>query len=114
MLRRATTGALDVTRAGEGARPLQWTGLYSVRFSQSGARRTVKAIFNCAAFHVRFEHELTAGQQRALRALMAAGFAPDGWTKQWNRTAEGRRLLWLWAGLGIVAVGDAAGAGVLG
>ena len=114
MLRRATAGALSVTRAGEGARPLQWTGLYSVRFSQSGARRTVKAIFNCAAFHVRFEHELTAGQQGALRALMAAGVAPDGWTKQWNRTSEGRRLLWLWAGLGVVAVGDAAGVGVRG
>ena len=114
MLRRAPAGAWAVTRAGEGTRPLHWTGLYTVRFSQSAERRTVKAVFNWAAFHVRFERELAASQTLALRALMAAGVAPDGWTRQWNRTAEGRRLLWLWAGLGVVAVGDAAGADVRG
>ncbi len=114
MLRRAIAGALDVARTGEGARPLHWTGLYSVRFSQSAARRTVKAVFNCSAFHVRFERELTADQGRALRALIAAGVAADGWTRQWNRTEAGRRMLWLWAGLGVVAVGEAAGPGVRG
>ena len=109
MLRRAKAGELDVPPGGgQAARRVYWTGLYSVELRRVSGRQTVKAVFRCPSLHVHFEQILAASRARALGVLRETGMASAHWTAEWNRTDAARRLLWLWAGLGVVAVGEAA------
>lgn len=97
MLRRARAGALDVLGADVAQRGLRWTGLYAVKFSAGTAR------FYAATLGVRFEAKLTGPQIAALKILLKTKVAPADWAKPWTRNEVGRRTLWLWAGLGVVA-----------
>jgi SAM-dependent methyltransferase len=74
-----------------------WTGIYSVKFGATSAR------FYAASQGVRFEAELSPPQIEALKILVKAKFTPKGWERPWTRNDAGRRTLWLWAGLGVVA-----------
>ena len=74
-----------------------WTGIYTVKFSATSAR------FYAASQGVRFEAELTAPQIEALKILVKTKFTPKGWAKPWTRNDAGRRTLWLWVGLGVLA-----------
>jgi hypothetical protein len=55
-------------------------------------------------FHVRVEWTLTPAQAAALRAWVAAGISGEGQLAPWTRTQAGREMVWVWAGLGAVAV----------
>ncbi|MBC7369807.1 MAG: class I SAM-dependent methyltransferase [Undibacterium sp.] len=74
-----------------------WTGIYTVKFGATSAR------FYAASQGIRFEAELTPPQIEALKILVKAKFASESWAKPWTRNDAGRRTLWLWAGLGVVA-----------
>jgi hypothetical protein len=103
LLRRAAPGGLDLV-GGRGKKGgLLWTGLYTVRFPKSEARQKVSAVFGCPTFNLRLDWNLSPRQADALRALVAAGSAPAGWMREWGRTEAAQRILWLWAGFGIVA-----------
>ena len=110
MLRRASAGGLDLVFAAAPEQRLRWTGLYGVTIGAAAGRRTVKAVVRCPMFHVRVEWTLTPAQAGALRAWVAAGIAGEGELAPWRRTQAGREMLWVWAGLGAVAVEPAAGA----
>ena len=79
-----------------------WTGIYTVKFGANSAR------FYAASLGIRFEAKLTPPQIEALKILVKANVAPVGWDKPWTRNDAGRRTLWLWAGLGVVAGPDLA------
>jgi SAM-dependent methyltransferase len=104
MLRRAEAGELDLRLDGRDEPRLRWTGLFSVRFRATAGRRKVIAAFRCATFNLRLDQTLTQPQAEALRDLATSGVSSPGGMKPWTRTAAGRRSLWLWAGLGAVAV----------
>ena len=106
MLRRAKPGALDMAFDRQPEQRLRWTGFFSARFIKTAHRRTVTAVLNCPTFRLRLEWELTSRQTDALRVLIDCRVAPEGWIKRWTRSEAARRLLWLWAGLGAVAVAD--------
>jgi hypothetical protein len=74
-----------------------WTGLYTFKY----AGQTVR--FFSATLGVRFEDKLTAPQVAALKLLVTKKGAPQGWEKLWTRSEAGRRMLWRWAGLSVVA-----------
>lgn len=104
MLRRGRTGALD---ASGGARPsrLRWTGLYTVRFAKlDSARKNETAVFRCPTFQLRWSCELSREQATALRDLVATSGECGIQQRVWAKTDASRRLLWLWAVLGLVAV----------
>jgi hypothetical protein len=79
-----------------------WTGIYTVKFSETSAR------FYAVSQGIRFEAKLSAAQTDALKILLKTNVAPAGWEKPWTRTEVGRRTLWLWRGLGVVAGPDMA------
>ena len=79
-----------------------WTGIYTVKFSETSAR------LYAVSQGIRFEAKLSAAQTDALKILLKAKVAPAGWEKPWARTEVGRRTLWLWRGLGVVAGPDMA------
>ncbi len=97
MLRRA--GAGEGLEAGGHA--VRWTGLYAVKLSAGGAR------FFCATSGVRFEDVLTARQRALLQILIEEKVAPPGWARAFGGGDAGRRMLWRWTGLGVVAVREA-------
>ncbi len=107
MLRKAKAGELDLAFASKPGQRLRWTGFYSVRFRPTASRRAVKALLNCPTFRLRFEWTLTPPQAAALRSLVASGVSSAGWMTTWRRSAVARRTLWLWCGLGVVAVESA-------
>jgi SAM-dependent methyltransferase len=86
-------------RAVAGAPALRWTGLYTVKV------RAGRAQFYGATSGVRFEETLTAEQAARLQTLIEAKVAPAGWARAMGRSDAGRRLLWRWTGLGVVASG---------
>ena len=102
LLRRAAPGALDVFRASGRAVPLRWSGLYSVHFQRIKDGRTVLATFQCPTFHQRFDWSLTQRQAEALRTFVETGTASPNWLRHWGQSDAARRILWLWAGLGVV------------
>lgn len=108
VLRRGVAGSLDAAFARKPEQRLRWTGFYSVRFSRSSGRQTGKAVFFCATFRLRFEWSLSRRQAAAVRLLAEAGAAPVGWLKSWRRSESDRRILWIWAGLGVVAADPAS------
>lgn len=108
MLRRAKVGALDL-RSGGRERRVCWSGLYSVRLDDAAAERTTRAVFRCPSLRLRFEWTLTRRQAEALKALVAAEATPPGWAERWARSEADREMLWLWNGIGAVAV-DRGGA----
>jgi len=75
-----------------------WSGIYTVKFGATSAR------FYTASQGIRFEATLTPPQIAALKILVKAKFAPEAWAKPWTRNDAGRRMLWLWRGLGVVAL----------
>jgi hypothetical protein len=104
MLRRGRIGSLDASGV---ARPprLRWTGLYTVRFTKiDSARKNETAVFRCPTFQLRWSGELSREQATALRDLVATSGAGGILQSVWARTDASRRLLWLWAALGVVAV----------
>jgi len=112
LLRRAAPGALDVVKNGTKPKkgpwsPILWTGLYTVRFTKSEERNKVLAVLSCPTFNLRLDWPLTPRQAEALRALVATGVAPKGWMRSWGSSEAAQRILWLWAGFGIVAMADA-------
>lgn len=108
MLRRARAGGMDLRFGATPAQGLRWTGLYGVTIGAAAGRGAVKAVLRCPMFHVRVEWALTPAQAAALRAWGAAGVADAGLLGPWLRTEAGREMLWLWVGLGAVAVDPAA------
>ena len=74
-----------------------WTGIYTVKFSETSA------FFYAASQGIRFEAKLAPPQIAALKILVKAKFTPKGWEKPWTRNDAGRRTLWLWVGLGVLA-----------
>jgi hypothetical protein len=88
MLRRAAT----VTGSG-----LKWTGLYTVKISGGVAR------FFSATLGVRFEETLTTRQAEALRTLAERKKTSKVAENAWVRSDAGRRMLWRWRALGVVA-----------
>ena len=104
MLRRGRPGALDAAVGGR-PRRLRLTGLYSVRFTKSDSEQKHEtAVFRCPIFQLRWSCELTREQANALRAMVASGEDDGDQQRVWGRTDASRRLLWLWAALGVVAV----------
>ena len=106
LLRRAAPGSLDIGQGSGWESRLRWTGFYNVRLTKAAAGDGKLAILSCATLHLRLACPLTALQAAALPALVEAGTAPAGWLRQWGRSEAARRILWLWAGLGVMAVGD--------
>jgi hypothetical protein len=84
-------------RAASGDGELRWTGLYRVKLSAGVAR------FFAATLGVRFGETLRTRQAALLRILIETKVAPEGWARAMNRSDAGRRMLWRWAGLGVVA-----------
>jgi hypothetical protein len=106
MLRRADRGGLDLKFERATRQRLRWTGLYSARFIPSPGHRTVSVVLTCALFHLRVEWALSLAQAEALLALTKTGLARKAGLRPWADTKKGRELLWLWSGLGAVAVDD--------
>jgi SAM-dependent methyltransferase len=104
MLRRASAGGMDLVFDAAPEQRLRWTGLYGVTIGAVAGRRAVKAVLRCPMFHVRVEWTLTPAQAAALRAWVAAGISGEGQLAPWTRTQAGREMVWVWAGLGAVAV----------
>jgi len=89
MLRRAVR---------RGAEPsLRWTGLYTVRVKAGAAR------FFAGASGVRFDTKLTTREAALLGILLEEKIAPTGWVEAWTRSEAGRKRLWEWEALGVVA-----------
>lgn len=76
---------------------LAWTGLYTVKVSAGVAR------FFSATLGVRFEDALTTRQAAALRTLIEKRNTPTAGEYAWMRSDAGRRMLWRWRALGVVA-----------
>jgi SAM-dependent methyltransferase len=93
-------------RVAGGERLLCWSGLYTVKLGEGVAR------FYCATLGVRFEETLTTQQAALLQILIETKVAPMGWKRALGRIDAGRRMLWLWAGLGVVAEGLVSAFGV--
>ena len=110
MLRRVEAGELDVACTGAPGQTLRWTGLHAVRWGKEAGRRTERVVFQCATFRLRTEWTLTAAQAKALRGLVADGVASAAGLRAWTRSDAGRRMLGLWAGLGVVARDDTVAA----
>lgn len=106
ILRRAAPGGLDVINANGKEGRLRWTGLYTTRLMVSADRRKVTVILSCPTFSVQFASVLNPRQAELLRVLGETGVAPAGWRNRWGQGEAARRILWLWAGLGVVALGD--------
>ena len=106
LLRRAAPGALDIFPADGRAVPLRWSGLYSVHFSRTKDSHKVPATFHCPTFHLRLDWSLTRRQAEALRTFVETGTTSPSWVRHWGHSAAARRILWLWAGLGVVTPDD--------
>ncbi len=104
MLRRAPKTGLDLAFDDRSGQRLRWSGLYSVRFLEAADRRTVKATFRSPTLRLRLDWALSPRQAAALRRLTEADDPPRDWMKRWARSEAARRLLWLWVGLGAIAV----------
>ena len=106
VLRRAAPGGLDVINASGQEARLLWTGLYTARLTESPNGRKVTVILSCPTFSVQFASVLTPRQAEMLRAFAETGVTSTGWMHRWGRSEAARRILWLWAGLGVVALAD--------
>ena len=106
LLRPAAPGALDIFPASGRAAPLRWSGLYSVHFPRINAAQNVLATLHCPTFNLRLDCSLTRRQADALRTFIATGTASPSWIRHWGQSAAARRILWLWAGLGVVTPDD--------
>ena len=104
LLRRADAGALELRFDRKAGPRLRWTGFYAARFSKPSGGRGVKVVLHCRTFGLRVEERLTGRQAEALRTLVAAGTAPDGWVQVFAQSDAARWMLWRWFGLGVVAV----------
>lgn len=82
--------------------PLRWSGLYSVHFPRAKADQKTQATFHCPTFNLRFDCPLTRRQAEALRTFIETGTASPSWLRHWGQSEAARRILWLWAGLGVV------------
>jgi hypothetical protein len=76
---------------------LAWTGLYTVKVSEGRAR------FFSATLGLRFEETLTTRQAVALRTLIEGKNRTKVGENAWVRSDAGRRMLWRWRALGVVA-----------
>jgi SAM-dependent methyltransferase len=76
---------------------LAWTGLYTVKVSEGRAR------FFSATLGLRFEETLTTWQAVALRTLVEGKNPTKVGENAWVRSDAGRRMLWRWRALGVVA-----------
>ena len=104
MLRRAEAGGLDLAFDRQPGPNVRWTGLYSARFLKPTGGPTMTCVLRCPLFHLRLEWALTLPQTKALLDLIETGTASSAALKPWTRTDAGRRLLWLWSALGVIAV----------
>jgi SAM-dependent methyltransferase len=104
LLRKSAEGALDLPTDPKDWTRLSWTGFYTARFSKPRRSSGVKIALHCPTLQLRAEWTVTSRQAEALRAWIAVGTLPDHSVKLWAQSATARRMLWLWVGLGVVAV----------
>lgn len=104
LLRLADPGALDLPSDLKAGPRLRWTGFYTARFSKPTRGAGVKLALYCATLGIRAEWTLTVRQAEAIRAWVAVGTLSDRDVNFFARSLTARRMLWLWLGLGVVAV----------
>lgn len=104
LLRQAAAGALELPSNLKAGPRLRWSGFYSARCSKPVRGSGVKLALHCATFRIRAEWILTSRQAEAMRAWVAVGTLSDRDVKLFAQSVTVRRMLWLWLGLGAVAV----------
>ncbi len=104
LLRQATAGGLELPSSLKTGPRLHWTGFYSARFSKPSRGSGVKLALHCPTFRIRAEWTLTNRQAEAMRAWVAVGTLSDREVTSFAQSITARRMLWLWLGLGVVAV----------
>ena len=110
MLRRVAsvkTGIPEVQMRGARGEGLRWTGLYRVTFLAVARGGAVTVRLVAASLGVRFEGVLTSAEAAALPSWLKIGLVSGAGMKIWVRNEAARRRMWLWKGLGVVAVATA-------